>query len=537
MSDEFEKKNDIYQSLSGDDEYEQGIKEESETPETAVEGKTEAVEMAAEEAAAETAATKMNETTEYPPQGTTYSWVNPKLKNGQGTENAYGQHLNNPNTDTQYRTYQFGNVPPQQEKPQKSKKKKGHAGRFFGFVAKAAVFGLVAGIVFQGVDVAGNHLRGEEKKTAKEQTKPLIPTVMPGISDNDSISKENISRQDTNTVSEVARKAMPSVVAITNISVQETYDWFGRSQSYEVPSSGSGIIVGQNDSELLIATNNHVVEGATTLSVCFADESVKDAQIKGTDPKNDLAVIAVKLSDISAETQAQIKIAALGDSDKLELGEQVVAIGNALGIGQSVTSGYVSAVNRTIDESDTKLIQTDAAINPGNSGGALLNMKGELIGINSSKFADTKIEGIGFAIPLATAEPILENLMNLETRTKVEKENAAWLGITYNPISADVAKQVAEMYNFPEGVLIREVTKGGPADKAGIQAGDILTKFGGVSIASYETMIDRLQYYAKGESVEVEIARSDNGVYKTQTVTVKLGSRADMPETEQQTKE
>lgn len=492
-------------------------------------------------------------TSENTPKSSTYSWVNPKVKNPDsqsssdesfhstdetgeiphqnaqqpgGEQNAQEQQPKEHSRT--YRPYQFSapeNQQPNGRKTKKEKKPRVHkpastAKKYGLAVGLAVVFGLVAGGVFQGVNVASDALRGDEEKTAQV----VIPQVQDSVTDSDT-GKSAVS--SGNTVADVAEIAMPSVVSITNVSVQEVTDWFGRRYEQEEPSSGSGIIVGQNDTELLIATNNHVVEGATTLSVCFTDNSVVSAQTKGTDPDNDLAVIAVNLSDISAETQSAIKVASLGDSSKLVLGEQVVAIGNALGIGQSVTSGYVSAVDRQIEGSDTKLIQTDAAINPGNSGGALLNMNGEVIGINSSKYADTDVEGIGFAIPLETAEPILQNLMNMETRSKVDDSEASYLGITSSNISSDVAAQIAQLYNMPEGVPVTDVEKDGPADKAGIKAGDIITEFDGVKVGSIDELSERLTYYKKGETVEVKISRSNDGEYEDQTVSVTLGDKAD----------
>lgn len=288
---------------------------------------------------------------------------------------------------------------------------------------------------------------------------------------------------------------MPSIVAITSVSVQEILSFFGYgTRQYQSAGSGSGIIVGENDSELLIATNNHVVSGATTLTVCFADgdvvgaeeetqamasgdssgndvdvDNAVSAKIKGTDEENDLAVIAVEKSDIPEATMSKIKIAQLGSSDDLVVGEQVVAIGNALGYGQSVTSGWVSALNRSIstEEGETSgLIQTDAAINPGNSGGALLNMKGEVIGINAAKYADSQVEGMGYAIPISKAEPILEELMNRQTRDKVEDSSkVGYLGIK----AADLTTEAIQMYNMPAGAFLTQVTEGGAADNAGIK--------------------------------------------------------------------
>ena len=352
---------------------------------------------------------------------------------------------------------------------------------------------------------------------------------------------------------------MPSIVAITGISIQEIPNYFGFGvQAQTVPSSGSGIIVGQNDEELLIATNNHVVADTESITVCFTnqdgtaastgennledtaatDENSTDleagtaveAQIKGTDADNDLAVIAVKIADIPADVLSQIKVATIGSSDDMIIGEQVVAIGNALGYGQSVTSGYVSALNKRVssDNIDSTFIQTDAAINPGNSGGALLNMKGELVGINSSKIASNEVEGMGFAIPISRAEPILDNLMSKKTRSKVEDENkAAYLGITCKNVTAEAS----QMYNMPTGVFVDSVVEDGPAEEAGIQAGDIIRKIDGTSISTNEGLIEQLQYYEAGEEIDFVVSRANGGEYKEETITVELGAKKDAPST------
>lgn len=332
-------------------------------------------------------------------------------------------------------------------------------------------------------------------------------------------------------VADVAENAMPSIVAITNKSVEEVEGWFrGQVFQYESESAGSGIIVGQNDDELLICTNNHVVEDATELTVTFIDEESYPGQVKGTDPSNDLAVVAVNLDDISSDTMDQIKIAQAGDSDDLRVGEQVVAIGNALGYGQSVTTGIVSALDRDIEVSDNYgtvtyegLIQTDAAINPGNSGGALLNMNGELIGINSAKASSSGVEGMGYAIPTSKAEPILENLMSMKTRDKVDEDEAAYLGITGESVSSEVT----ELYNIPAGVLVGDVVADGPADEAGLQKGDIITAFDGVTITSMEDLQNRLQYYSGGETVDMTIQTAAGGAYTEKTVSITLGLKSD----------
>ena len=464
-----------------------------------------------------------------------------------------------------YNAYQF--TAPESKKPNRSGKKLNGQGRKFGtVVATAVVFGLVASAVFQGTNYVGSKLNPQGKKSVQVQSTQTISL------NKSSDSEESVSgsTEGTSSVSQVAQNAMPSIVSIVGVSVQEIpqiYQYFGYGQQQETQSSGSGIIVGQNDTELLIATNNHVVSGTNSLTVCFTnqdgsavtgngdvektsaegesgstnqdgqDSSLDDvqsgavsAQIKGTDADNDLAVISVKLEDIPEDVLSEIKVATIGDSDSLQMGEQVVAIGNALGYGQSVTSGYVSALNRQVssDDTDGTFIQTDAAINPGNSGGALLNMKGELIGINSAKIASDEVEGMGFAIPISKAEPILDEMMNQETRYKVEDEDkAAYIGITCENVTSDVN----QMYGIPQGVYVDTVVEGGPAEEAGIKKGDVITKIDGTAIDAYKDLVDRLEYYEAGETVELEVYRAQDGEYNAQKISVTLGAKKDAPST------
>ena len=395
-------------------------------------------------------------------------------------------------------------------------------------VVMALVFGLIAGLTMYGVNAAANRMYDQNHISATDTA---------GDSDTDSTGNSGTS------VEEVAKNAMPSLVTISTMSVEEMRSFFGGLRQYEVQGAGTGVIVGKNDTELLIATNNHVVEGATSLSVGFIDESSVSGEVKGTDAANDLAVVAVKLSDISDGTMKQIQIATVGDSDELQLGEQVVAIGNALGYGQSVTSGYVSALNRTLNLSDesgnevqsTGLIQTDAAINPGNSGGALLNMKGELIGINEAKTSATSsgasVDNIGFAIPIDKAEQSLQELMNLPTREKVDSSEASYIGIS----GESVPTEVTQAYGIPAGVLVDSVEKNGPADQAGIQKGDIITKLGNTTITSISQLKEELQYYKAGETVEITLQRNtDNKGYQEQTVKVTLDNASEQSNTTSQ---
>ena len=414
-------------------------------------------------------------------------------------------------------------------------------------IALAVIFGLVAAVVFQAANFAADRFLNTGKSSVQIKTTDSVD--LQETESDDSTADKVLSDSENGTVAAVAQASMPSVVAITTVSVQEIPSFFGySSHQYKSASTGSGIIVGDNDDELLIATNNHVVDGATTLSVCFIGDDVANAEtetvnagdngdlnvedavsakIKGTDADNDLAVVAVKKSDIPEDTLNQIKIAQIGSSDDLAVGQQVVAIGNALGYGQSVTSGWISALNRTISTDDgtnsTGLIQTDAAINPGNSGGALLNMKGELIGINSAKYADSAVEGMGYAIPISKAKPILEELMNRETREKVHSSKKGYLGVSL----ANLTTEAIEMYNMPTGAFVRSVEDDSPAQEAGICKGDIIVKFDGQKVSDGDDLLDKLQYYKSGEKIEAVIARATNGEYEENTIELTLGTRPD----------
>lgn len=448
--------------------------------------------------------------------------------------------------------YAGGSIPP--KKPHKPKTAHGGGNGGFGkkaatAVALAVIFGLVAGAVFQGVNIAADKYRDNNSSSTQIGKTETVTGTEESTDGSSTESSVKSIVAESGTVAGVAQATMSSIVAITSVSVQEIPSFFGYgTRQYQSAGSGSGIIVGENDSELLIATNNHVVEGATTLSVCFIGDDVANAEtetvnagdngdlnvedavsakIKGTDADNDLAVVAVKKSDIPEDTLNQIKIAQIGSSDDLAVGQQVVAIGNALGYGQSVTSGWISALNRTISTDDgtnsTGLIQTDAAINPGNSGGALLNMKGELIGINSAKYADSAVEGMGYAIPISKAKPILEELMNRETREKVDSSKKGYLGVSL----ANLTTEAIEMYNMPTGAFVRSVEDDSPAQEAGICKGDIIVKFDGQKVSDGDDLLDKLQYYKSGEKIEAVIARATNGEYEENTIELTLGTRPD----------
>ena len=406
----------------------------------------------------------------------------------------------------------------------KNSKVAGFAKKTGAIVLSAMLFGGVAAGTFQAVNGLGSSTEGSE--VASTESNLVKATTV-----------STASTGSTLDVSDVAAAVMPSVVAITNKSVQEVqnyYSMFGYGPSttqQESESCGSGIIIGKNDTELLMVTNYHVVEGADSLSVTFADGQVYEAKIKGTESAYDLAVVAVPLKNIDSSTLSQIAVAAIGDSDSLKVGQQVVAIGNALGYGQSVTTGIVSAVDRTVSTSSSETgssssagsantyIQTDAAINPGNSGGALVNMKGELVGINSAKIASSEVEGMGYAIPVSKVSEIIERLMNETTRDKVAEENRAALGISVTTVD----DSINQTYGIPKGAYVSKVSDDGAAKAAGILPGDVITAFDGKTVESSSGLTELMQYYAAGESVEVTLQTPDNGSYTEKTVTVTLG--------------
>ena len=383
-------------------------------------------------------------------------------------------------------------------------------------VCAGVAFGLVASVTFQTGNYVGTKVFGTT--TTNGKTAKTAQTV-----DGAKLTTSS-SSTGTSDVATIAKNAMPSIVSITNMSVQDVQSFFGGTQQQESTSVGSGIIIGQTDSELLILTNNHVVEGNEKLTVSFVDNESVEANVKGTDSTKDLAVVAVKISDVKDSTMDEIAVATMGDSSKLEVGEQVVAIGNALGYGQSVTSGIVSATERTLDgyEGGT-LIQTDAAINPGNSGGALLNSNGEVIGINTAKVATDSVEGMGYAIPISDASDTIQNLMNQETKTKVSEAEQGYLGIQ----GVDVSDESAKMYNMPTGVYISDVVKNGGAQQAGLTKGSVITGLEGTTISDMNSLKEQLQYYRVGDKVKVTVqVPGNNGEYTEKTVEVTLGSKS-----------
>lgn len=455
--------------------------------------------------------------------------------------NSYsnGSYTNNNTTGTtpppvqeKYASYQMnmGHIP---EEPKKTPKKKG------GFFKKAVAcvsLGLLFG-VFAGTGLyAVNLITGAADGITKQETSTEVSDIeqtMPAVQEDNTAAKDEtadlgeatpaVATKTTVTdASGVADAVMPSVVSITNMYTQ-TYSFWGQQGESQGEASGSGIIVGENDSELLIATNNHVVDGADQLSVQFIDGKTVDAQLKGAQSNVDLAVIAVPLEDIEQDTKDAIKVATLGDSAHLKVGEPAIAIGNSLGYGQSVTTGVISALNRevTVDNVTNELIQTDAAINPGNSGGALLNINGEVIGINAVKYSASGVEGMGYAIPISTAQPIIDELMNRETRTKVDAAEGAYLGIS----GIDVTQEVSKKYGMPLGVYIAQVYEGTAAENSGLVKGDIITEFDGQSVTSMEELKEMMEYYAAGTVVDVKIQQGSPDGYTEKTVTIMLGKK------------
>jgi serine protease Do len=433
--------------------------------------------------------------------------------------------------DNQYNYYnpegqpgnaQYNSQPNQNSENRNGKKKIPKAVAVTGF---ALLFGVVSSATFLTSNIVGSRVLGLNNSTSSSSK---------ATASVNSTSLNTTSSVVTSDVSEVVESVMPSIVSITNMSVQQVQDFFGGVSQQKSESAGTGIIINQTDSELLIVTNNHVVEGSETLTVTFKDNTSLEADIKGTDPSHDLAVIAVPLDTISDDTLNSIAVASMGDSTKLKVGEPAIAIGNALGYGQSVTTGVISATDRestTTDtitgettESDVKLIQTDAAINPGNSGGALVNANGEVIGINSSKLVGSSVEGVGYAIPISDVSDIITDLMNQQTKTKVAENDRGYIGIE----GFDVTSEYAERFNMPLGVYITNITNGGGAGAAGMTKGGVITALNGTSIDSMSTLQEQLKYYAKGDKVTLTVQEPGNsGEYTEQTYDVTLGAKSE----------
>ena len=431
------------------------------------------------------------------------------------------------NSRETYRTTQSEDVraralaaQPQKVQGKGKERKKSKVGKAVGLVASAAVFGLVAGGVMVGVNTVANSYISSNVET-KDNIVIGNQTDIKSESESTAAPATNLSNMD---VSTIVDKAMPSVVAIYGKAEITQNSFFG-TQSYEAQSSGSGIIVGKTDTELLVVTNNHVIADTDSLEVEFNDGTKAAASVKGGDSDNDVAVVAIKLSDLSEDTLSKISIANIGDSNDIKVGQGVVAIGNALGYGQSVTVGYISALNREVKTeggTSRNLLQTDAAINPGNSGGALLNMKGEVIGINSAKYSDTDVEGMGYAIPISAVKDLIAELSSKETRTVVAAENQGYLGIQ----GKDIDEEMAKAYDMPQGIYVYKVVEGGAAASSDLKAKDIITKFDGQSVRSMESLKNMLTYYESGKTVDLTVQRLDeSGNYVEKTVTITLGKR------------
>lgn len=384
-------------------------------------------------------------------------------------------------------------------------------------IGLAIIFGIVSSGVFLSTSYIGTNILGLNKNSNSD-----VKAATTAVTKSSSVV--------TSDVSSIVNDVMPSVVAITNMSVQEVQNFWGQTSQYQSESCGTGIIIAKTDNELLMVTNNHVIANNESLTVTFDDDTSVDADVKGTDSEHDLAVIAVPLDQISSKTMEKIAVATLGDSTALQVGEPAIAIGNAMGYGQSVTTGVISAVNREstttdeqtgeTEETGVKLIQTDAAINPGNSGGPLVNANGEVIGINSSKLASTTVEGMGYAIPISDVSDIIDNLMNQETKHKVSEEKKGYLGVK----GYDVTEESAEKYNMPTGVYVAEIVKGGGAEEAGITKGNVITALNGTTVNSMEELQKELGYYESGKTVSVTIqVPENNGEWTEKTVDVKLG--------------
>lgn len=400
------------------------------------------------------------------------------------------------------------------------------AKRIAGITAAAVLFGTVSGGVMAGVNYVGSRYTTASMPSNSQEAAQGVQISQSGgnngvqASENQGITPV----ASVNDVSGIVESAMPSIVAINDTMTVEQRDFFGMPQVYQAQSSGSGIIVNQTDTELLIATNNHVVDGATDLKVTFVDTKDVSAAVKGTDSATDLAIIAVQLSDIPADTMSKIKVAALGNSDEIKVGQQVVAIGNALGYGQSVTVGYISALDREIQDENgitRTFIQTDAAINPGNSGGALIDLNGNVIGINAAKTASTEVEGMGFAIPISKAQDILNNLMTKKTRITVQEEDQGYLGIQGTNINAAASQE----FGMPVGVYVYKIVEGQAAASSDLKEKDIITKFDGQSVTSMEELKQMLTYYEGGSRITLTVQSLVNGAYVEHEVEITLGSK------------
>lgn len=466
------------------------------------------------------------------------SMNNANRNNGGNMDPMYDDAYDDPFRDVQNQSHRIDRsyIPeePNRGKGKHPKKKGSMAAKIAGITAGAVLFGSVAGVTMFSVNLATGKL-----------AKVLYPTVQQSETvadaDDSTAAASVISTAANLDVSAIVKEAMPSVVAITNTQIFQSNNFFFGPSQYEGQSSGSGIIIGQNDAELLIVTNNHVVESSTALKVTFIDNNTVDAAIKGTDSESDLAVIAIQKKDIPESTLSQIKIATVGDSDSLAAGQGVIAIGNALGYGQSTTVGYISALDREVQTQDTStgeiitrnMIQVDAAINPGNSGGALLNMKGEVIGINAAKYASTEVEGVGYAIPITYAEDIIGDLMNRQTRIEVAEEEQGYLGIQ----GQNITQEMAQAFAMPRGVYVYKILEGGAAANSDLKEKDIITKIDGSTVKNMSDLQEMLTYFKGGTTVKLTVQSLVDGEYQEREVSVTLGYRADAEKLQQQNTE
>ncbi len=442
--------------------------------------------------------------------------------------NNYASNANQNFTNAAQTNYQTGNsdpytvypIPQVNEKKKAKVKKKRRGLGVLKLTAAAVAFGLIAGVVFQGYYFVMKTTGSLADRGASNSIK-----INENVDSKDTIVPETTSTSDAvvTDVSDIVTKVMPSVVAINSTGTQTTTDFFGREFSQQVKGSGSGIIIGQNSAQLLIVTNNHVIQGATTVEIVFSDESKATAVVKGSDANADLAVLSVDMSTLKKSTVNTIKVATLGNSNSVKAGDMAIAIGNALGYGQSVTVGYVSAVNRevTINNNTMTLLQTDAAINPGNSGGALLNTKGQVIGINSVKYASDEVEGMGYAIPISSAIPMINELMN---RHAISKSQQGYLGIDAST-AQNVTQEVSDAYGIPVGIYINDVISGSPADKAGLERGDVITGVDGVTVKTLDELANALTYKKAGQKIDLKVKVKVSGAYQDKTLNVSLGKK------------
>lgn len=547
MSDEFNKNEQ--DSYNGNSDYANGMNEENNinqglgaesTPiqNSNVEYDTNQVGQTGSMAASKDYSDQNSDTVNYSDQsvnnqGYSNDNINTVNYSGIGSEQSMNHDYNTTDNNTYQNYHQMNNqtgssntypiYPTPQVFNEKKPKKKRKIFGAFKLTAAALAFGIIAGAAFQGYYLVGNMISKATGTASDTQAK--VTETAKDTSDKDTIVPATSTTGDAvaTDVSDVAEKVMPSIVAINSKVTTKNYDFFGQEVDQDAQASGSGIIIAQNDSNLLIVTNNHVIDGASLVEIVFSDDSKASAVVKGADANTDLAILSVDMNDLSEKTASTIKVATLGSSDSVEIGDMAIAIGNALGYGQSVTVGYISAVNREVEinNNKTKLLQTDAAINPGNSGGALLNSKGEVIGINSVKYASTEVEGMGYAIPISKAIPMIDELMNRKTVTKSEQ---GYLGIDAST-AQNVTSDYAERFHMPVGIYINDVIKNSPAEKAGMVQGDIITGVDSVSVETIDDLVSAMSYKQAGQQISLKIQTKENGSYVEKTLKITLGKK------------